>query len=261
MLRLALTARYAAGVVALRRRDVLLTCYPRSGSTLVRFVLEHDARLTAGDADPVDFHALNAGQPELGIDWLWPRPAQARIVKTHRAWSPVLARPRAVLIVRRPLDAVASYHTYWSGLTHTAARPLGDFLRDARRGLPQWVRHTQGWLPHADAVVRFEALRTDPAPAVAAVLRLAGRPADPARLAEAARRADARHVRAAQAETGFAGTDAFAPGFVFARNLPPGAGAARFSDADRAWAADLLAASGLDAALPGLLGPADGPPA
>ena len=248
-----LALRYAAGIASLRRRDVLLACYPRSGSTLVRFMLEHDARLAAGVDGPVDFHALNAGQPELGIDWLWPRPDAARVVKTHRRFSGLLARPRAVLIVRRPLDAVASYHTYWTGLTHTAPVALTDFLRDARRGLPQWIRHTASWLPHADAVVRFEALRADAAPAVADVLRLAGRDVDPERLAEAARRADAHHVRKAQAETGFAGTDAFAPDFVFARNLPPGAGAARFSDADRAWAADQIAASGLGTAFPDLI--------
>ncbi len=248
-----LALRYAAGVAALRRRDVLVACYPRSGSTLVRFVLEHDARLAAGIDGPVDFHALNAGQPELGIDWLWPRPAGARVVKTHRRFSSVLARPRAALIVRRPLDAVASYHTYWTGLTHTEPVPLASFLRDERRGLPQWIRHTASWLPRADAVVRFEALRADPAPTVAEILRLAGREVDFERLAEAARRADARHVRTAQAETGFAGTDAFAPGFVFARNLPPGVGAARFSDADRTWAADLIAASGLDTSLPDLI--------
>lgn len=246
-----LALRYALGVAALRRRDVLLACFPRSGSTLVRFVLEHDARLAAGTDGPVDFHALNAGQPELGIDWLWPRPRAARVVKTHRRFSAALARPRALLIVRRPLDAVASYHTYWAGLTHTDALSLSDFLRDGRRGLPQWIRHTASWLPHADAVVRFEALRADPAPAVATLLRLAGRAADPERLAEAVRRADARHVRQAQAESGFAGTDAFAPGFVFARNLPPGAGAARFSDADRRWAADRLAEARLG--LPDLL--------
>ncbi|HEX9951931.1 MAG TPA: sulfotransferase domain-containing protein [Rubricoccaceae bacterium] len=243
--RLTLAARYAAGTAALRYRDVLLVCYPRSGSTLLRFVLEHDARLAAGRDGPVDFHDLNAGQPELGIDWLWPRPRAARIVKTHRRFSRALARPHAVLVVRRPLDAVASYHTYWTGLTHTAPVALGDFLRDERRGLPQWIRHTASWHARADAVVRFEAVREDPAPAAALLLRLAGRPADPERLAEASRRAAARHVQRAQADRGLAGTDAFAPGFVFARNLPPGAGTARFSDTDRAWATDRLGRSGL----------------
>ncbi len=199
------------------------------------------------------YAALNAGQLELGIDWFWPRPAGARVVKTHRRFSAGLGRPRAALIVRRPLDAVASYHTYWTGLTHTASLPLADFLRDERRGLPQWIRHTASWLLRADAVVRFETLRANPAPAVADVLRLAGRTVEPEPLAEATRCADARHVRRAQAETGSTGTDALAPGLVFARNLPPGAGGARFSDADRAWAADRIAASSLDAALPGLL--------
>ena len=88
---------------------------------------------------------------------------------------------------------------------------------------------------------------------MAALLRLAGRPVDAARLAEAARRAAARHVQRAQQDRGLAGTDTFVPGFVFARNLPPGAGAARFSDADRAYAADRLGRSGLDAVFPDLL--------
>jgi hypothetical protein len=254
--RLRLAARYALGVPALRASDVLLCSFPRSGSTLVRFALEHYARLLAGapgaDAGgPLGFADLNAGQLELGVSDLrapW-RSVVPRVVKTHRPYSAVLARPHAVLVVRRPLDALASYHTYWTARAGAPDVPASDFLRDRRRGLPRWIRHTVSWERRAELVARYEALRDDPAAAVADVLRLGGHEPDPGALAEAVARAAAPRVRAAEADGGAVGSDAFTEGFVFARNLRPGAGAARFSPSDRAWAAGRLAAAGLDPTL------------
>ena len=249
--RLALAARYAAGTAALRRRDVLLVSYPRSGSTLIRFVLEHYARLLARDDRPVGFAELNAGQPELGVSDLWTpsRPGLPRVVKTHRPYSALLARSRAVLVVRRPLDTVASYHTYWTSRVGAAEVEASEFLRDSRRGLPRWILHTVSWQSRVDLVVPYEALRADPALAVADVLRIGGHEPDADVLAEAVRRAAAPRVRAAEARGGVVGSDTFTDGFVFARTLRPGAGAERFSGTDRAWAAGRLAAVGLDPTL------------
>ncbi|HEX8385387.1 MAG TPA: hypothetical protein VF576_04330, partial [Rubricoccaceae bacterium] len=71
MRRLRLAARYAAGLPALRSSDVLLCSFPRSGSTLVRFALEHYARLARGVDAELGFADVNAGQPELGVSDLW----------------------------------------------------------------------------------------------------------------------------------------------------------------------------------------------
>lgn len=249
--RLRLAAHYAAGIPALRASDVLLCSFPRSGSTLARFVLAHYAALADGrGATPLGFPEMKAAMPELGASGLWRARATGglpRVVKTHRPFAAVLARPRAVLLVRDPLDAVSSYHTYWTQRSAGPAVSLAAFLRDGRRGLPRWVAHTRSWLPRAVHVVRYEALREDPAGEVGRMLAALGVRADGERLREAASRSAAGRVRAASHAAHVTGLDRFGAGFALVRDRPPGAGTAEFSGADRAWAAARLAEAGLGA--------------
>ena len=252
--RLALAARYAAGTAALRHPDVLLCSFPRSGSTLVRFVLAHYAalRADAGDDVALGFDAMKAAVPELGASNLWTARAAGgpdalpRFVKTHRPFSRVLARPRAVLIARQPLDAVASYHAYWTARIAGPDVALSAFLRDVRRGLPWWIRHTRSWEARAVHTVRYEALRADPAAEVGRMLAAVGVAADAGVLAAAAETSAADRVRRAARAGNVTGLDAMPAGFALVRDRPPGAGAGEFSDADRAWAAARLAEAGLD---------------
>ncbi len=252
--RLALAARYAAGTAALRHRDVLLCSFPRSGSTLVRFVLAHYAALRAGRGDDaaLGFDEMKAAVPELGASNLWTARAAGgpdalpRFVKTHRPYAPVLARPRAVLIARQPLDAVASYHAYWTARAGGPDVALSAFLRDARRGLPWWIRHTRSWETRAVYVVRYEALRADPAGEVGRMLAAVGVTADAGALASAADASAPDRVRRAAGAGNVTGLDAMLDGFALVRDRPPGAGTGDFSAADRGWAAERLAEAGLD---------------
>lgn len=245
-MRLALLGRYAQGVVRLRRSDVLIASFPRSGSTLLRFVLTLDALERRGDVSEVTFDRLNRLAPELGAAPLVgpdPFPGEPRWVKTHRPYSRWLARPRALHLVRPPLDALASYHRYWTARLGAASVGRSAFLRDARRGLPRWIAHTRSWQPHADVRVDYEALRADPAATVAEALGVLGLEADPAALARAAARSSAEAVRSVERAHGAAGTDALRAPFVADR--PAGEGARYFGPEDVAWALDRLGEAGL----------------
>ncbi len=240
-----LALRYAVGVASLRRSDVLLASFPRSGSTWLRFVVVHDALAAAGDEGEVPFERLNGLAPELGASALWRGRRGPRLVKTHRPYAPLLGRPRAVHLVRQPLDALASYHRYWTARVDGGRVDPGAFLRDRRRGLPRWIRHTRSWQPRADLSVRYAELRADPAGVAARVLALLGRGVDPDRLAEAVRRSDARAVRAVETTGGVAGPDRAAPGAAFASDQPAGNGLGYFDAADVAWAHRQLDGAGL----------------
>lgn len=244
---LRLGAAYATGIPALRRSDVLLASFPRSGSTLFRFMVAHYA--LGEDAASVSFAELNRLLPELGASWLWDAdalPGVPRVVKTHRPYFWGLARPRAVHLVRSPLDALASYHRYWMAREGSEHVERGAFLRDRRRGLPWWIRHTASWAPRADVEVRYAALRADPAGVVAKALETLGVPVSAKAMQRAADRSRPEAVRAREREGGVAGPDRLREGSVFARDRSPGDGGAYFSEADRAWARDRLAAAGLD---------------
>ena len=237
--------RYARGVLALRSDDVLLASFPRSGSTLFRFVVAHYALEGEG---ALSFERLNQRAPELGVSELarpYPLGGLPRLIKTHRPFAFPLGRPRAVHLVRTPLDALASYHRYWMSRVGASAAGRGPFLRDRRRGLPRWIRHTRSWTRRADVTVRYAALRADPAGAVGAALRALGVSFDPAALAAAAERSSAAAVQREEARAGVAGPDALRPGSVFVADRPTGEGARYFDEPDRQWAADQLHRAGL----------------
>ena len=249
-----LAVRYGRGLVALRRSDVLLASFPRSGSTLLRSVLA--SALDGGPSDPDDgpegglgvapfqFEALNRAMPELGVSDLAgaSRSDPPRFVKTHRPRIAAMSRPRSVWLVRDPLDALASYHRYWTARVGAAPVSPGRFLRDRRRGLPRWIRHTQSW-SRADLRLRYARLQADPAGEAGRVLRLAGLEVSPERLAAAAAASRPEAVRRAA----LAGSDVLADGFVFAADRPAGTGADAFGASDRAWAAERLRRAGLGA--------------
>lgn len=236
--------RYALGVARLRPDDVLVSSFPRSGSTYLRFLTAY-AVLGPG-ADALDFSALNRAMPELGADPLAdpaPLPGAPRVVKTHRPWTPLFARPRAVWLVRAPLDALASYHRYW--LARGDAGVLADaeaFVRDRRRGLPRWIRHAQTWAPRAEHAIRYAELRREPAATLRRWLGVLGvEVAEPA-VASAVERSAAARVR----ELAVTGSDRLADGFAFAREGEAD-GAAYFGAAAAAWAERALRDAGLAA--------------
>lgn len=143
----------------LRRDDVFVVSYPKSGNTWVRFLL---ANALYPDAD-VDFHTIHDLVPEVGKEDVrraaLPPP---RILKSHAPYRAVY--PRVIYILRDGRDVYTSYYHY--------KKPnLPDdttFESFLRRDLwpTRWSDHVQGWMDAASArdnilVVRFEDLKDD----------------------------------------------------------------------------------------------------
>lgn len=248
--RLRLGALTLVGIPALRSSDVILASFPRSGNTLFRFIVTRYALGLAGDESAVSFARLNRLAPELGASWLWGRPPRGRIprwVKTHRPYFRGLARPRAVHLIRSPLDTLAYYHRYWTGRVGAAPVESGNFLRDARRGLPRWIHHTQSWQVNADLQLDYADLRDDPERVVTEVLSRLGIDVDARVLKCAVARSSAEAVRDLERTGGIAGSDRLGADAAFVSDRPAGEGRSYFTAADRAWAHQALTEAGLDA--------------
>lgn len=199
--------RHVRGCSHLRRDDVLLTSYPRSGNSWFRMVLV-GLVYEGGTQDLRDLPEL---MPSLGISDLRPRwevGELPRFVKTHHRRRPMLfARPRnAVLLLRDPRDASRSYHEM---LAHSTRAPyrgsLSEFLRDGQRGLPAWFRHYASWARFATVVTRYEDLRSDEEAEFRRVLRAVGADIDIERLRTALKAASIDRVRTIEQGTGLAG--------------------------------------------------------
>jgi hypothetical protein len=172
-----LRIRYAG----LRRHDVILASYPRSGSTWFRFLLTES--LTGRSAEWSD---VNRTIPYVGGHRDAPPflTDGGRLVKTHdRASGPC---ERAILIVRDPRDVAVSEFRWFARGGYEG--DLDTFLRSWLEGglslFGSWADNTRFWLDrhHADRlhVVRFEDLRTDPFVRTRDALAFAGASADDA---------------------------------------------------------------------------------
>ena len=239
MRHLQLAGRYACGLARMRSSDVLVASFPRSGSTRLRLIL---AALSASGG--VQTHAqLERTAPELGGAGPWARTdGRLLFIKTHRPYSPLLSRPRAILLLRHPLDALASFFAYRSALVGARAMSRGAFLRDARVGLPRWILHTRSWASRAQYTMRFTALNETPRAEITRMMTALGVPHQLEGLDEAIARAtpDAAHrVRSTRA-----GGDVLHPEFDFAR---PSSRHPRstFAPEDDAWAMRQLDDAGL----------------
>ena len=240
-------ATIARDLAALRRDDVWLATFPKTGSSWVRSVV---SELAHGDA--ASLSEIDRALPALGAGTLgepWGGEDVPRLVKTHHAYRPLLfARPgRTLLLVRDPRDTLSSYHHMLS--KRRVARfdgSLSDLARHPRFGIGAYLRHYASWAPRATAVLRYEALRADPVAAFGDAFRALGVDVAPDRLAGAVERSSLSRMRAREVREGIANDDRFDDDFAFVRQGAERAEAERFSADDEALYQRLRARAGFD---------------
>ena len=152
---------------------VILCSYPRSGNTLIRGYLERcTGIITGSDCDPS--RKLNLDLIEMGMrgegrvdDHVW-------IVKTHYPERYGFTRfhaDKCILIVRNPLDCIASLYNMVATGTHNSSMLEDDFLKypdvwDSyiKQEIGVWRDFHRYWLkyPIPTHIVRFEDLIMKP---------------------------------------------------------------------------------------------------
>ena len=154
---------YPVGLVGLRRSDVLLASFPKSGNTWVRFFFCNLIEVLAGRDGLTDHPTLDRKMPELGHSNLlerWPHSTVPRIVKTHKRRWPVFSGRRAILLTRDPRDVMVSFYYFERGKRRPRTEgTFSEFLRHPRFGLEAWFRHTASWLRSEPVWVTYEGLK------------------------------------------------------------------------------------------------------
>lgn len=198
------TAAFARGRVLWQPRasDVFVATYPRSGTTWMLYMLHLLVRPEVefghiGDACPWLERSLAVGSTSPEALARLPSP---RILKTHllRQWLP--RQGRFVVIVRDPADVAASYYALYRaylGYQGTLDEFLARFVAGRVQYGSYWA-HVGGWAraPGDVHLVRYEALRADPAGELGRVAAFAGLPTDPARIAAAVEGASLLRMKA-----------------------------------------------------------------
>lgn len=165
------------GFAGMRKEDVLLSSFPRSGSTWLRFILCNLISLQEWDARTVDFPLLNRTMVELGANNLlqsWPHMTLPRVVKTHWKYLPIFGRNRSIGIIRDPRDVMVSQYHFLKDRLGVFGGSFSELVRSRRHGLESWFRHYLSWRDHWSLVVRYEAIRAITTEQVARVLGFLG---------------------------------------------------------------------------------------
>ncbi|MFB3785097.1 MAG: sulfotransferase domain-containing protein [bacterium] len=217
---------YLTDMTHLRKDDVILAAYPKTGSTWVRFILCNLISLNEWDGKIVDFETLNDTLYSFGQGRLpqeWPYRTLPRVVVTHRLYRWPLFRDRkAVLVIRDPRDAMISRFHYESQKRpdhHPFKGTFLEFLRHPRLGLPGYFHHYRTWKDHVQTVVKYENLKNRPEEELQKILDILGIHPDPLALRESIQRSSIEKVRAIEDQVGHKRREAsHVEGFKFTRN-------------------------------------------
>ncbi len=235
---------YPLGLAGLRRSDVLLASFPKSGNTWVRFFFCNLAGVLAGREGPVGFGELDRVMPELGVSNLlapWSLAPVPRVVKTHkRRWSLFGAR-RSILLTRDPRDVMTSFYHFESGKRRPRIESsFSEFLRHPRFGLPAWFEHTASWLDSNNVWITYEALKEDAVATFSELTRYLELDVPEPAVREAVARSSFETVRGLE-ETKRHKPEKYKKGYRFTRSGKRGGWKELFSDEDLEYYRELKA--------------------
>ncbi len=191
--------------LGLDNSDVFLASYPRSGNTLLRFVL---AEVMSGV--PSSFDSIQRMIPEIGVHvHAHPLvPGGGCLIKTHEPYR--RKYQRAIYVVRDVRDVMLSSFARETALDVVHIRTLDEYVRPFMRGhmtrFGSWQDHVEGWTNSPLArrgdllLLRFEEVRSDLEKAVSRCLDFLGKKVDPAIIRKAVRSNSLEQMRVKEDE-------------------------------------------------------------
>lgn len=166
--------------------DVFIVCFPRAGSTWLRFLL--CGLVTEGDAG---FEEVYRVIPALGGQKDAPRvlPGGGRLGRTHESYRSEYKK--AIYLIRDPRDVLVSNYNYLRGrefFSGTIEDFIEPFFAGKLYGYGEWRGHVEAWLNsplNGDGKllpVRYEDLRERSAETLASICEFLGIEASPERI-------------------------------------------------------------------------------
>jgi hypothetical protein len=196
---------------SLRRSDVFLCSYPKSGITWLGFLMAHV--LKHDPADQLDLNTFSRFIPSI-CDAYVKRESLAQYAdfldpRFFRCQATFDAKlPRVIYMLRDPRDAMLSYWHYQRFLDSEFNISLADFLAGDHSPC-EWNQHVEGWLlPQRHPsffLVRYEALHENTAGVLKEVLKFAGIKCTDAKINVAVEASRFERMRAAEERGGVAG--------------------------------------------------------
>ena len=220
---------WSRSICSLRKRDVIFSFYPKTGSTWVRIILFNllKARSARTESD-FDFDVVNSVMPEFANKSFfnaWQFQESPRMVKTHQPFWRFFGGHKIILFIREPRDTMISYLHYANAKKEIGfSGDLLDMIIHPKMGLDAYFRFYRSWLPHAGLVIRFEDLSAEPMATIRKLVDFIGIDASDEEIAEALEASSLEKTREAQSRSSGSFKEKFKEGFVFARSGQSGEG-------------------------------------
>jgi len=225
---------YSGSACVLSRGDIVLACYPKTGSTWIRYFLLHLLYGETGKDERASFDELNKVMPEFGhpsIFRAWPFAGRPRLIKTHRRYNFLFRGCPTVLLVRDPRDIMVSYYHY-----ACARKDFGfcgsfeDMLYDTVMGLEAFFRHYKSWKGIAQRILKYECFKASPLSTFKEFSAFCGVEATDVEICQAVERSSLKNMRKAQESSSEGFKRNFEGGFAFARKGTVGQWKEHFDD-------------------------------
>lgn len=211
----------ALDILSLRKSDVLIVSFPKTGNTWVRFFLCNYLLQLQERKERVDFGFLNKNMPEIGFN-LYKRNDffgdEVRMVKTHKKFFPFFKERKNVYILRDPFSTIKSLFIYNQNMRKPFIKveSFSEFLK-SDFGLDNYLRHYESWKEHIGLLVRFEDLRSEPNTYFKEIIEYIGLPFDEQKMKRAIELADKKNIQSLDDKDKNSGhKEKFKPDYVFA---------------------------------------------
>lgn len=237
----------------LRDDDIILSSYPKSGNTWVRFIWANIIALEEFGGATVDFSVVNGGLGSEFDNHTYGKvefECLPRLVKTHWTYDEAaFGNCRLIYLWRHPGDVAISYfHYHRSGMKRDAKYDnLSAFIRSDSYGIKKWCEHVQSWLPRADIVLRYDAMQRDTVGMVECIFDelVIEKPSQDI-IREAVRRSTFREMRRIEDEKGRAYPKRFEESSRFTRKGEVGEWKEVMSEEDKVYMRDVIKRAGLE---------------
>lgn len=158
---------YMVDFLAIKKTDILLVSYPKTGNTWVRFFFMNLYNQKEHIFEEIGFKELDAYFHEIGHGKLRESfifNGQPRILKTHNKPRPVLGglSNKVIYILRDPRDTMVSFYNYRINKdTLPTNMDFAKFIRDPKIGLRSYFEHFKAWETKIDFLIIYESLKKD----------------------------------------------------------------------------------------------------
>ncbi|MBN1998447.1 sulfotransferase domain-containing protein [candidate division KSB1 bacterium] len=215
------------GLLGLKKDDILLASFPKSGITWLRFFLFQLLNLAETNGQPVSWENLDETLPELGQNNLfkpWPYISMPRFVKTHKNYLPFFRKCRSILLVRDPRDVMVSFYCYQKAKIQGGfSGTFSQFIRHKKFGLLAWCKHFTSWRDHYTILIKYEDLIEDDVRVFGSIIAQLNICVDPKNIKTAAENARFSKMREMENKNGTSKPQGFfRPDFRFTRKGVPG---------------------------------------